>query len=202
MYFRTRPARASVAHHPEIIFLIAVNDVDIGFKSGGLKFLRPNVPRFLIQFARVAFARIRLIDGCVKAMSREFPNLGHKFPRPLDGFAFEVIAEGPVSEHFEERVVICVESDVFKIVVFASGANALLRVDGPCVQAGDRARPFAHVGFFLPEEDGHELVHACIREEKVRRIGHETGRWHNGVSLRFEEIQKIFSNLITRSNFG
>ncbi len=51
-----------------------------------------------------------------------------EFPGPLDGFLLEVIAEGPVPEHLEERVVIGVEPDVIEVVVLAAGADAFLRV--------------------------------------------------------------------------
>jgi hypothetical protein len=45
-----------------------------------------------------------------------------------DGFLLEVVAEGPVAEHLEERVVIGVEADVVEVVVLAAGADALLGV--------------------------------------------------------------------------
>ncbi len=42
--------------------------------------------------------------------------------------ALEVVAERPVSEHLEERVVIGVETDVVEVVVLAAGADAFLRI--------------------------------------------------------------------------
>ena len=41
VHFGARAARAGVAHHPEIIFLVAGDDVDLGIESGGAEFLAP-----------------------------------------------------------------------------------------------------------------------------------------------------------------
>ena len=71
----------------------------------------------------------------------------------------EIIAEGPVAQHLEESVVIAVLADIVKVVVLATGANALLGVGG--------AFPGSHwVGLVDgAEEDGLELVHTSIGEE-------------------------------------
>ena len=126
-------------------------------------------------------------------MLGELPDFGDEFPGPVDGLLLEVIAEGPVAEHLEEGVVVGVEADVFEVVVFAAGADALLGVGGAGVAAGDGAGPFGNVGGALAEEDGHELVHAGVGEEQVGRIGHQAGRGHDGVPLRLEEVQERLS---------
>ena len=54
MDLAARPARAGVAHHPEIVLLAAVDDVDFGVEAGGAEFLRPELIRFLIEVAGVA----------------------------------------------------------------------------------------------------------------------------------------------------
>src|SRR6266566_9318811 len=82
--------------------------------------------RFLVELAW--FVRPRFINGCVKPLRRKFPAINDKLPGPLDRFLLEVIAETPVAQHFEECVVISVEADVFEVVMFATGANAFLRV--------------------------------------------------------------------------
>src|ERR1017187_6526097 len=68
------------------------------------------------------------VNGGVKALRREFPDADDQFPRPLNGLFFEIIAETPVAEHLEKRVVIGVEADVVEVVVLAAGADALLRI--------------------------------------------------------------------------
>ena len=40
--FGARAARAGVAHHPEIVLLVAVDDVDLRVESGGAEFLGPD----------------------------------------------------------------------------------------------------------------------------------------------------------------
>ena len=56
-----------------------------------------------------------------------------------------------------------------------------------CVSA---ARGGFHGGFCLAEEDRHELVHAGIGEQQIRRVGQKRRRRHNGVLFLAEEIEK------------
>ncbi len=188
-----RAARAGLAHHPEVVLLVAVDDVDGGVEADAAEFLRPQIPSLLIALGRVA--RIGLIDGRVDAVRRKFEPLDDQFPRPRDGFLFEVIAEAPVPEHLEERVVIRVEADVIEVVVLAAGADALLRVRRARVAAGDGAAPLAHIRRALAEEDGDELVHAGVGEEQVRRVGHERRARHDGVLFLAEEIEELLADL-------
>ena len=62
-------------------------------------------------------------------------------------------------------MVIRIEADVLEVVVLAASANALLSVRSARVAAGDGSGPLTDVGFALVQEDRHELIHACIREE-------------------------------------
>ena len=123
----------------------------------------------------------------------EFPDFGDQFPGPFDGFSFEIIAKAPVAEHFEEGVVIGIEADVFEVVVFAAGADALLRVGGAGGQTGNGAGPLVDVSGALIEEDGDELVHAGVGEEQAGGIRHQAGGRHNGVPLGFKKIQERLS---------
>src|SRR6185369_14556511 len=54
MDFAARPARAGLAHHPEIIFLVAVDDVYFRVESGGAEALGPDVVGFLVELAGIA----------------------------------------------------------------------------------------------------------------------------------------------------
>ncbi len=38
----------------------------------------------------------------------------------FDGLFFEVVAEGEVSEHFEEGVVSCGIADIFEVIMFSA----------------------------------------------------------------------------------
>jgi hypothetical protein len=65
--------------------------------------------------------------------------------------------------------------------VFSTSPDAFL-----CV--GDAGRfPWR---FLLPEKNRHELVHAGIRKEQIRRVGQKRRRRHNGVLFLVEEIEK------------
>ena len=66
--------------------------------------------------------------------------------------------------------------------MLAAGADAFLGVGG--------ARRIVRAGCLLAEENGHELVHARVGEEQVRRVGQERRRRHNGVLFLAKEIEK------------
>ena len=125
--FGAGAAWAGVAHLPEVVLFVALVDVlrvDVGDGS-------PHFGRFVV--GGEAFLGVALEDGRVQAVFFQAPDFGEQLPGPSDGFFFEVVAERPVAEHFEECVVVGVLADVVEIVVFAAGANALLRVGGALV---------------------------------------------------------------------
>ncbi len=100
---------------------------------------------------------------------------------------FEVVAEGPVAEHFKKSVMAAGAADVVEIVVLAAGADAFLRVGGAGVGA-----------FFLAEEDRLELVHAGVGEEKRGVVERDDGRTGDeGVAvLLHEEIEELLADLV------
>jgi hypothetical protein len=83
-------------------------------------------------------------------------------------------------------VVVRVETNVFEIIMFPTGANAFLRVGHA------RGTP---LWFFLAKKDRHELVHAGIREKQIRRVRQQRRRRHNGVLFLVKEIEKGLPNL-------
>ena len=54
VHFGARTAGAGFAHHPEVVLLVAVDDVDFRVEAGGAEFLGPAVVGFLVEFAGVA----------------------------------------------------------------------------------------------------------------------------------------------------
>ncbi len=138
--FGAGAAGAGVAHHPEVVLLVAVHDVDVGVEADAAEFFRPEVPCLLVAVGGIAGAG--LVDAGIDAFGGEFPDLDDQFPRPRDGFLLEIVAEGPVPEHLEERVVVGVEADVIEVVVLAAGADALLGIRRPgCRSLGTARRP-------------------------------------------------------------
>ena len=53
-----RAARAGVAHHPEVVVLVAIDNMHGGIESSCGEDRRPAVIRLLVKLARVAFARL------------------------------------------------------------------------------------------------------------------------------------------------
>ena len=184
--FGARTARPGIAHHPEIVFFVAVDDVDFGIQAGGTEFFGPEFPGFLIAAGRITEGSIRLVNGGIHPLRRKFPDVDDEFPSPRDGFLFEIITEGPIPEHFEECVVIGIEADIFQIVMFTAGSDAFLSVG---------SAPWGVGAFDLSEEDRDKLIHTGIGEQEVRRVGQQRGGRHNGVLLRFEEIEEALPDL-------
>ena len=162
--FGARTAGAGLAHHPEVVLLVAVDDVHFRVEAGGAELLGPDVPGLLVELGRIALGLVRLVDRGVEAVLREFPDLGDELPGVVDGLTLEVVAEGPVAQHLEERVVVGVETDVFEVVVLTAGADALLGIGG--ATRGIRT-------LRLAEEDRDELVHPRVGEEQVGGVRHQ-----------------------------
>ncbi len=145
--FAARPTRARIAHLPEVVLLAAGMDVrrinvgDALPKLGGLS----------IRLEPVGFVALE-IRG-VQAVLVDTPNVGEQLPGPLDGLLLEIVAERPVAEHLEERVVVGVLPDVVEVIVLPARPDALLRVRSP--RKGPRSGA---------QEDILELVHPGVGE--------------------------------------
>ncbi len=81
--------------------------------------------------------------------------MGQQVPGELDGTLLEVVAEGKIAQHLEERVMAGGVADVFQVVVLAAGPHALLGGGGPHVAP-----------LVLAEEHALELHHAGVDEEQ------------------------------------
>jgi len=121
-------ARSGVAHHPEVVFDVAVDDVNCRVEALGFELRLPKVVGFLVEVGGVTLAR--RINGGVKALGGKSPTLDEELPSPVDGLGLEVITEGPVPQHLEEGMMIGVVADILEVVVLSSGADAFLGVGG------------------------------------------------------------------------
>src|SRR5262249_49174436 len=131
---------------------------------------------------------VRRVDRRVETVLRELPDVGEELPRPLDRLALVVVAEGPVAEHLEERVVVRVAPYLLEVVVLAADAETLLRIDPARVRPG-----------LLPEEHLLELHHPRVGEEQARVVlGHERRARNDGVTAHPEEIEESFADLVSR----
>ena len=146
-------------------------------EAGFFEDVFPDAVGFVIEVCRFAIAWH--VDGGIETLGGHFPDFSEELPRPFEGFLFEVVAEGPVAEHLEHCLVVGVEPDVLEVVVLTARTDTLLGVGSAAggVRAG-----------LLAKEDRHELVHAGVGEQQIRRGRHEAGRGHNGVLLFLKEI--------------
>ena len=98
--------------------LVAVDDMV------GRHVLGPVFSGFVVAW-NVLF-RTALEDRDVKVLGIEVQHVDKILPGIVDGAFLEVIAEAPVAEHLEHRVVIRVVAHLFEVVVLAADAQTLL----------------------------------------------------------------------------
>ena len=123
---------------------------------------------------------VSLEDCDVQAILGQLQFLRHELPREANGVLLEVIAEGEVPKHLEERMVARREADILEVIVLAARANALLR--GRRTLVGAR---------LLAGEDVFELVHSCIGEQECRIVLRDERRTRDdSVSVAFEVVQE------------
>ena len=125
------------------------------------------------------------VDGGREPIPRDLEVAGQELPRPQDRVALEVVAEAPVAEHLEQRVVAGRPADLLEVVVLAGDAQAALVVDRANV-----------VALLDPAERVLELDHARVREQQrlvARR--HEAGAGHHGVPALGEELHEARPDL-------
>ena len=90
--------------------------------------LEPDVFGLQIWFQTGNFVAAEVSD--VQPLAIHAPDPSEQLPCPRANFLLEVVAERPIAQHLEKRVVINVFADIVEIIVFAASADALLRVDG------------------------------------------------------------------------
>ena len=189
-----RAAGASVAHHPKIVLLATVNDVDLWIKALGCEDAGPDVIGFLVERGRIALGRVRLVDGREEPLRRNTPDPRDQLPAPGERLLLEIVAKRPVAEHLEKRVVGGVEADILEVVVLATSADAFLGVSRAGILRGLRAGPPGDVGLPVAEKDRHELVHAGVGEKQAGRAGQQRGRRHDGVVVLRKKIKEALAD--------
>src|SRR6266567_7016431 len=191
MDFAAGAARTGIAHGPEVFF-----ETGNGKNSVRRNFLRkPMALGFLIDSQGGARRDLGAAEhGEVKFVFVDAEPLrrSDQFPGVSNGLLLEIIPEGKIAEHLEERVMALGEADVFQVVVLAARAHAFLR--------GGRAGVIA---FFQAEEHVLELVHPRVGEQQRRvAMRHERRAAHAAVPLALEEAQERLADLIATPRFG
>ncbi len=146
--FRTGAAGACIRHLPEVVGCIAralvIANTHDAF-SRHFDFVRPDIVGLVVF----------LIDRDPQLVSRQLINRCQQFPGVMNGITLEIITKAEIAQHFEERVVTCGVADIFKVVVFATGAYAALRTDRTVI-----------VAHLFSGENVFELHHAGIGEQQ------------------------------------
>ena len=161
---RAGAARAGLAHHPEIILHAAIHHVHLRVHALGGEEGSPGIVGLLVKLTGVALGLIRGIHGGIQALHGESPALHDELPGPGDGLFLEIVTERPVTQHFEEGMVVGILAHILQVIVLATGADALLRVGS----ASGFPRRGPHT-----QEIRYKLVHACVREQQARALRHE-----------------------------
>ena len=117
---RAGTARTRVAHLPEVVVLVTVNDVVLGHMLG---------PVFgcLVVAWDILFGRT-FEHGDVEVLRVQLQHVHQILPGHVDGTLLEVVAERPVAQHLEHGVVVRVVSHLLQVVMLTRYAQTLLRV--------------------------------------------------------------------------
>ena len=176
MDLAARAARAGLRHPPEVVVVAVVHIAPARHPlRREADLVAPDVPCDIVV----------LVGRRREPVRGDAEFLRQQVPREMDRLALEVVAERPVAEHLEERVMARGAPDLFEVVVLAGHAQAALVVHGPCVRPGFRA-----------DQDVLELDHPGVREQERRVAGrHEAGAGHGGVTALGEEFDEPAADL-------
>ena len=178
MNLRAGAAGAGLAHLPEIVVLVAADDMVFGQK------LLPVVVGLLVEGHAVLLGAFE--NRGVHAVGGKFVDAVEQLPRPFDRLFLEVIAVRPVAQHLEHRMVVGVVADLLQVVVLARNAQTFLRIGRTRILAGGVA-----------QEDVLELVHARVGEhQRGVALDDHRGRRHDSMPFRLEEVEKGLTNFI------
>jgi len=172
MDFGTGTTGAGIAHFPEIIFFIAVDD------TVGRQELFPDGSSFIV--ATEPFGRRSFKNGYIEPVFVELQHIGKVFPGPFDGFFFEVIAKRPVAEHLEHGMVVGVVAYFFEVVVLATHPQAFLRIGHPGV-----------LHWVVAKDNVFKLIHARVGKHQGGVIlDNHGGRRYNFMIFGSKKIEK------------
>ena len=110
---------------------------------------------------------------------------GQTVPGEVDRIALEIVAEGEVAQHLEERVVTGRRANLLQIVVLAADAHALLA--GGC----------ARIGALLDAQEGvFELHHACVHEQQgIVTDGHQRRAGYLRVAVLLKVVEERLADI-------
>lgn len=129
--------------------------------------------------------RRTLEHGGIEAVGVKAKTVNEIFPGPIDSLLLEIVAERPVAEHLEHRVVVGVHANLFEVVVLATDTQTLLAVGNP-----------AGFGHGIAENNILKLIHAGIGEHQSGVIlDHHRSRWNDFVAFLAEKLLERLADL-------
>ena len=170
VYLGAGATGACVAHLPEVVVLVAVDDVV------GRQVLGP-VAGGLVIAGNILFGRA-LENSNIQILGVKMQHVDEIFPGVVDSSLLEVVAEAPVAEHLKHGMVVSVVAHLLQVVVLAAHAQAFLRVGAA-----------AGLGVLGTQYDVLPLVHARIsKHQRGVVLDNHRCRRDDNVSFRLEEF--------------
>ena len=144
---RARTARTCIAHLPEVIMLVSVDDMILG-----------NVLSPIFGCLVVAWNILlgRTLEHCyIEILRIQLEHINQILPSHIDSTLLEVVAETPVAQHLEHGVVVGVVTNLLQVVMLSANTQALL-----CI------RSTTWLGVTCAENNIFPLVHTCVRKHQ------------------------------------
>ena len=183
MNLRAGAAGTRIAHLPEVVMLIAVDNMVLG------QILLP-VAGGLIVTLQALLGRALKHRGVERALVN-LEHINQIFPRPADGLLLKIVAEAPVAQHLKHRVVIGIVTHLLQVVMLAAHAQALLRVSHT-----------ATLRLSITQNDILKLVHARIGKHQRRVIlYYHRCRGHHQVAALLKKPLKRISDFFSSHHF-
>ena len=159
---RARTARSRVAHLPEVVMLVAIDDM-----VGG-EMLSPVTGSLIVAVEMLV--GITFKHRHVEVLGIEMKHVDKVFVGIIDGPLLKIITKAPVAQHLKHGVVRegCVASYLFKVIVLSADAQTFLRIS---------AAP--GIGIFGAKDNVFPLVHARIGEHQCGVVLHHNGGGRN-----------------------
>ena len=178
VYLRTWTTRSRVAHLPEVVMLVAIDDMvcwDV---------LEPKRRSLIVALEILAL--VTLEDRDIEVSRIELQDIDEIFPCHINGTLLKIVTERPVAQHLKHRMVVRVVSHLLKVVVLAADAETLLSI-----RTSARLRVASTQDYVLP------LVHASVGKHESRVVldDHRCA-WHNSVPLALKEPLEGVTNFI------
>ncbi len=174
---RAGTARARHAHRPEVRALAEPDHPGLGQAD----LVPPQVVRLVVvDVDRGPQARL------VQPVATVGLRLGDQLPGELDRALLEVVTEGEVAVHLEERAV----PGGLAHLVDVRGADALLDAGGARIRRRH-----------LAQQVRLERHHAGVHEQQVRIVGDQARARHHGMTVAGEVIEETLADLCSLHGF-